>query len=100
MKVVSLSEFHPKCSALLRLVKETQEHIRITRYGKPLAEIGPPGLSPKERAAQDAREVEILNRCADELNAEAGELWHYHVPDGYVLKKISTAKKKSRKRRK
>lgn len=71
MKTVPLSEFRRRCSALLKLVKRTHERIQITRFGRPLAEIRPPGLSAEERAARDARDLEILNRMADELNAEA-----------------------------
>lgn len=71
MKTVSLSEFRRKISSLFRLVKETHERIQVTRFGRPLVEIMQPGLSAEDRAARDARDLEILNRFADELNVEA-----------------------------
>ena len=73
MKIVPLSELRRQCSALLQLVKKTHEPIQVTRFGRPFVKIGPPGLSPDQRAPRDARDREILNRFADELNADALE---------------------------
>ena len=39
---VSISEFKAKCLALLGQVRKTHEPIRVTRHGKPVAEIVPP----------------------------------------------------------
>ncbi len=39
---VSISEFKAKCLALLEQVRKTREPIRVTRHGKPVAEIVPP----------------------------------------------------------
>jgi len=39
---VSISEFKAKCLALLEQVRTTREPIRVTRHGKPVAEIVPP----------------------------------------------------------
>ena len=39
---VSISEFKAKCLALLEQVRKTHEPIRVTRHGKPVAEIIPP----------------------------------------------------------
>jgi prevent-host-death family protein len=39
---VSISEFKAKCLALLEQVRRTRQPIRITRHGKPVAEIVPP----------------------------------------------------------
>ena len=41
---VTISEFRAKCCALLEQVRRTRQPIRITRYGKPIAEIIPPAL--------------------------------------------------------
>jgi prevent-host-death family protein len=38
---VSISEFKAKCSALVEQVRRTRQPIRITRQGKPVAEIIP-----------------------------------------------------------
>ncbi len=39
---VSISEFRAKCCALVERVRRTRQPIRITRNGKPIAEIVPP----------------------------------------------------------
>jgi len=39
---VTISEFRAKCCALLEQVRHTRQPIRITRYGKPMADIVPP----------------------------------------------------------
>ncbi len=42
MKEVSISEFKAKCLALLESVRRTRTPIRVTRFGKPVAEVIPP----------------------------------------------------------
>jgi prevent-host-death family protein len=42
MTEVSISEFKAKCLALLEQVRRTRQPIRITRHGKPVAEVIPP----------------------------------------------------------
>lgn len=42
MEEVSISEFKAKCLALLERVRKTRKPLRITRRGKPVAEIIPP----------------------------------------------------------
>ena len=42
MTEVAISEFKAKCLALLEQVRRTRQPIRITRHGKPVAEIVPP----------------------------------------------------------
>jgi prevent-host-death family protein len=44
MEEVSISVFKAKCLGLLERVRKTRKPIRITRHGKPVAEIVPPGL--------------------------------------------------------
>ena len=38
---VSISEFKAKCLALLERVEKTKQPIRITRHGKPVADVVP-----------------------------------------------------------
>jgi len=38
---VSISQFKAKCLALLEQVRKTKQPIRITRHGKPVAEVVP-----------------------------------------------------------
>jgi prevent-host-death family protein len=42
MEEVSISEFKAKCLALLDQVNKTKKPLRITRHGKPVAEVVPP----------------------------------------------------------
>jgi prevent-host-death family protein len=42
MEEISISEFKAKCLALLEQVNKTKKPLRITRHGKPVAEVVPP----------------------------------------------------------
>ncbi len=50
MEEVSISEFKAKCLALLEQVNKTKKPLRITRHGKPVAEVVPPS-SLQDRSA-------------------------------------------------
>jgi len=39
--VIAISEFRAKCYAILEQVRKTRQPIRVTRFGKPLAQIVP-----------------------------------------------------------
>jgi prevent-host-death family protein len=41
MQEIAISEFKAKCLAILERVEKTKESIRITRHGKPVAEVIP-----------------------------------------------------------
>ena len=42
MEEISISEFKAKCLAILEQVRKTKKPIRITKFGKPVAEVVPP----------------------------------------------------------
>lgn len=42
MKEVAISEFKAKCLSMLEEVQKTKQAIRVTRFGKPIAEVIPP----------------------------------------------------------
>jgi prevent-host-death family protein len=42
MQEVAISEFKAKCLALLEQVRVTKKPLRVTRFGKPVAEVIPP----------------------------------------------------------
>jgi len=44
MHEVAISEFKAKCLALLEQVSKTKKPIRVTRFGKPIADVLPPAL--------------------------------------------------------
>jgi prevent-host-death family protein len=46
MKEIAISEFKAKCLALLDQVQKSKQPIRVTRFGKPIAEVVPPSPSP------------------------------------------------------
>jgi len=46
MKEIAISEFKAKCLGILEEVRKTRKPIRVTRFGKPVAEVVPP--SPKK----------------------------------------------------
>ena len=48
MEEVTISEFKAKCLALINRVNKTKKPLRITKFGKPVAELGPPSV-PKSR---------------------------------------------------
>ena len=50
MQEVAILEFKAKCLALLNQVCKTKKPIRVTRFGKPIAEVIPPS-SAQGRAA-------------------------------------------------
>lgn len=41
MREIAISEFKAKCLALLEQVQKTKKPIRVTRFGKPVAEVVP-----------------------------------------------------------
>jgi prevent-host-death family protein len=41
VKEVAISEFKAKCLALLEQVQKTKKPLRVTRFGKPIADIVP-----------------------------------------------------------
>jgi prevent-host-death family protein len=72
MKEVSISEFKAKCLALLETVRRTRTPIRVTRFGKPVAEVIPPN-AVVDRAAwigsmKDSIEIvgDIISPANDE----------------------------------
>jgi prevent-host-death family protein len=50
MKEVAISEFKAKCLGMLEEVRKTRKPLRITRFGKPVAEVVPP--SPQKAAGR------------------------------------------------
>lgn len=50
MKEIAISEFKAKCLGILEEVRKTRRPIRVTRFGKPVAEVVPP--SPRKPAGR------------------------------------------------
>ena len=61
MKSVSISEFKAKCLGLIEQVDKTRQPLRITRHGRPVAELVPAGPDRKRKFLGDmAGTVQIL----------------------------------------
>ena len=50
MEEVAISEFKAKCLGLLERVRKTKKPIRITRYGKPVADVVPAAPAARKRS--------------------------------------------------
>jgi len=77
MQEIAISEFKAKCLALLQQVSKTKRPIRVTRFGKPIAEVIPPSFI-QERAAwigslKDSMEIvgDIISPANEENEWEA-----------------------------
>jgi prevent-host-death family protein len=62
MKEIAISEFKAKCLGLLEEVRKTRKPIRVTRFGKPVAEVIPasPGKPEGRRLGSMVGTGEIL----------------------------------------
>ena len=48
MKEIAISEFKAKCLGILEEVRKTRKPIRVTRFGKPVADVLPPSPGKTE----------------------------------------------------
>jgi prevent-host-death family protein len=77
MKEVAISEFKAKCLALLEQVRQTKKPLRVTRFGKPVAEIVPPSVDAGQKdwigSMKDTMEItgDIVSPVIDEKDIEA-----------------------------
>ena len=77
MKEVAISEFKAKCLAMLERVRRTQKPLRVTRFGKPVAEIVPPSPDTGQKqwigSMKDTMEImgDIVSPIIDEKDIEA-----------------------------
>jgi prevent-host-death family protein len=69
MKEIAVSEFKAKCLDILDQVQKTKRPVRVTRRGKPLAEVIPPSPeSPKDIFGFMRGSVEILGDIVSPAN--------------------------------
>ena len=77
MQQVAISEFKAKCLALLEQVRKTKKPLRVTRFGKPIAEVIPPGPTVEEGdwlgSMADSMEIvgDIVSPVVEEADWEA-----------------------------
>lgn len=48
MEKMAISEFKAKCLAVLERVRKTGRPVLVTRFGKPVAQVGPPEPAPRD----------------------------------------------------
>lgn len=72
MKEVPISEFKAKCLALLENVRRTRTPLRVTRLGKPVAEVIPPTVIQDRSAWIGSMKdsIEILGDIVSAANDE------------------------------
>jgi prevent-host-death family protein len=72
MKEIAISEFKAKCLALLDQVQKTKKPIRVTRFGKPIAEVVPPSPAPASDWIGSMKgRIEILGDIVSPANEES-----------------------------
>jgi prevent-host-death family protein len=60
MKEVAISEFKAKCLAILDQVEKTKQSIRVTRRGRPVADVSPPAPTENRDWIGSMTEMKIL----------------------------------------
>jgi prevent-host-death family protein len=77
MEEVAISEFKAKCLALLERVRQTKKPLRITRFGKPVAEVVPPSPDTDQNrwigSMKDSMQIlgDIVAPIVDEADIQA-----------------------------
>ena len=71
MKEIAVSEFKAKCLSLLDQVEKTKKPIRITRFGRPVAEVVPVGPDSRADWMGSLKDrIEILGDIVSPANDE------------------------------
>ena len=71
MKEIAISEFKAKCLSLLDQVHKTKKPIRVTRFGKPVAEVFPTSpASSSDWMGSMKDSMEILGDIVSPANDE------------------------------
>jgi len=72
MQEIAISEFKAKCLALLEQVAKTKQPLRITRFGKPIAEVIPPtSVEDRDKWIGSMRDsMQILGDIVSPANEE------------------------------
>jgi prevent-host-death family protein len=72
MKEIAISEFKAKCLALLEQVQKTKKPLRVTRFGKPVADVVPASpTSPSDWMGSMKDRIEIVGDVVSPANQES-----------------------------
>ena len=113
MKQIAISKFKATCLAVLEEVRKTGEPVRVTRFGKPVAEIVPPAPPKNDGSWLGCMkgEIEILGDIVsspwtpeelDEIEAEWLRNWDIIEAKGREIaarNRRQASKRSKRKRR-
>lgn len=72
MQEIAISKFKATCLAVLEDVRRTNKPVRVTRFGKPVAEIVPPTIARKRIFGGMAGTVEIIGDIVGPIGAFEG----------------------------
>jgi prevent-host-death family protein len=50
MEEIAISKFKATCLAVLERVRKTRKPVRVTKFGKPVAEVVPPSPPPRPKS--------------------------------------------------
>jgi len=72
MQEIAVSEFKAKCLEVLKQVSRTRKPIRVTRFGKPIADVMPPAVVQPRAALIDSMKdsMEIVGDIISPANDE------------------------------
>ncbi len=72
MQEIAISEFKAKCLEVLKQVSRTRKPIRVTRFGKPIADVMPPAVAQPRAALIDSMKdsMEIVGDIIAPANDE------------------------------
>ena len=70
MREIAISEFKAKCLAILDEVQKTKQSIRVTRRGRPIAEVAPPTPTNNRDWIGSMKEMKILGDIISPANDE------------------------------
>ena len=77
MEEVSISEFKAKCLAILERVRKTRKPVRVTRFGKPVAEVVAP--SPARDKGEWLGRMQGTARIAGDIVGPAADSSDWEV---------------------
>ena len=77
MEEIAISKFKATCLAILERVRKTRRPVRVTKFGKPVAEVVPPSTPSRRRkwvgSLSHTGQIkgDIISPAADEKDWEA-----------------------------
>ena len=77
MEEIAVSKFKATCLAVLERVRKTRKPVRVTRFGRPVADVVPPSVP--DRPASWLGSMEGTGRIAGDIISPAAESGEWEV---------------------